>query len=377
MENGSLESVLKKVRRKQIPIWWTTTAKLKVLLGVATAMRILREHWILHRDLKPANILLDRNFEPKLSDFGESKCAPDWTELTNTFGKGTPGYSSPEAIRGETYSFETDVYSFGLLLYAVWTGNDAVSGEDLGRILRDPQSRQPLVFPLETPAVIKALAEQCCDPSRQARPTFEEIVQTLQNQDFLALSGPSPSAYVEYAQRMAIQPKFESGETQLVPETVESDPPDTVTEELSSTHIGIPDLQNQLADGIAKFEELQGAMRSPTAELASMASKCPDLEPQLADPTTECEQLGAENREFRATLSQATQRAGDLSHESESSRCSPVNGDTQIDDSPTSEAVPVAPPANKQGFLSFSWCKAVFVLILSILLALYAWIDVA
>lgn len=75
----------------------------------------------IHRDLKPDNILLNKLGEIKLTDFGISKAMESTFGLCGTF-IGTSTYMSPERIQGQKYSFPSDVWSLGLILYEMATG---------------------------------------------------------------------------------------------------------------------------------------------------------------------------------------------------------------------------------------------------------------
>lgn len=81
-----------------------------------------RFHSIIHRDIKPENILLSQEGALKVADFGLSIAEHFWT-LRNVKSKaGTPLYMSPEQIRGKPLDIRTDIYSLGLVIYELLTG---------------------------------------------------------------------------------------------------------------------------------------------------------------------------------------------------------------------------------------------------------------
>jgi len=81
-----------------------------------------RFHSIIHRDIKPENILLSQNGRIKVADFGLSLSDESWTLRRSKSRAGTPYYMSPEQIRGRTLDIRTDIYSLGLVLYELLTG---------------------------------------------------------------------------------------------------------------------------------------------------------------------------------------------------------------------------------------------------------------
>ena len=100
----------------------------QLLEGIA----FLHQHKVVHRDLKPGNILIVRDGDkviPLITDFGLSKAAStgDGSVFTNSFGGGTPRYSSPEQLQGQPLRFNTDLWSFGAILYEVFTGQQLFS----------------------------------------------------------------------------------------------------------------------------------------------------------------------------------------------------------------------------------------------------------
>uniref|UniRef100_M0YBT9 Uncharacterized protein n=2 Tax=Hordeum vulgare subsp. vulgare TaxID=112509 RepID=M0YBT9_HORVV len=101
---------------------------LDIALGIARGMEYLHQgcnQRILHFDIKPHNILLDYNFNPKISDFGLAKvCARDQSIITLTAARGTMGYIAPELYSRNFggVSYKSDVYSFGMLVLEMVSG---------------------------------------------------------------------------------------------------------------------------------------------------------------------------------------------------------------------------------------------------------------
>ncbi|KAE8820421.1 putative receptor-like protein kinase [Hordeum vulgare] len=104
------------------------TKMLDIALGIARGMEYLHQgcnQRILHFDIKPHNILLDYNFNPKISDFGLAKlCARDQSIVTLTAARGTMGYIAPELYSRNFggVSYKSDVYSFGMLVLEMVSG---------------------------------------------------------------------------------------------------------------------------------------------------------------------------------------------------------------------------------------------------------------
>ncbi|XP_044446362.1 rust resistance kinase Lr10-like isoform X2 [Triticum aestivum] len=101
---------------------------LDIALGIARGIEYLHQgcnQRILHFDIKPHNILLDYNFNPKISDFGLAKlCARDQSIVTLTAARGTMGYIAPEVYSRNFggVSYKSDVYSFGMLVLEMVSG---------------------------------------------------------------------------------------------------------------------------------------------------------------------------------------------------------------------------------------------------------------
>jgi guanylate cyclase len=177
MEHGSLYDIL---HNETMPI--TEDIMIPILRDIAQGMRFLHaaSPQVLHGDLKAANILVDGKFRGKVADFGLS-------QKRTLGGTGTPFWMAPELLRREsTNTAATDVYSFGIILYEVYSRKDPYDGEDAMEVLRlvadQGICKRPPV-PENCTAQVHSLIADCIVDDREKRPTFEEIDTRLKRID--------------------------------------------------------------------------------------------------------------------------------------------------------------------------------------------------
>jgi hypothetical protein len=182
----------------------------KIAIGVAKGLAYLHHEcldWIIHCDVKPENILLDEDFEPKISDFGVAKLLQrDQTDPNVSKVRGTRGYAAPEWVFNIHINEKVDVYSYGVVLLELVTGSRASelgsngSGDAEAALrqlmwtikenlkLGDPSWSASFVDPKLSGNVVYAeaslmleVAAMCMEKERNERPSMDDVVQKFQS----------------------------------------------------------------------------------------------------------------------------------------------------------------------------------------------------
>ncbi|XP_052186835.1 probable serine/threonine-protein kinase PBL28 isoform X2 [Diospyros lotus] len=200
MQNGNLQDHLNGIG--EVKMEWPL--RLKVALGAARGLAYLHSSSdggipIVHRDLKSTNILLNTNFEAKISDFGLAKFMPEGEEAYVTARVlGTFGYFDPEYTSTGKLTLQSDVYAFGVVLLELLTGRRAVDLNQgpndknlvlqVKHILHDKKKLRKVIDPemsrssytVESMAMFANLASRCVRSESSERPSMAECVKELQ-----------------------------------------------------------------------------------------------------------------------------------------------------------------------------------------------------
>src|SRR6266704_1914232 len=156
------------------------------------------QHGVIHRDIKPGNILLSQSGDTKVSDFGASFQQRHGQETTQITGVGSPAYMSPEQIRMEDITHQTDIYSLGVVMYRMLTGRlpyeantqAGLSYAILNTVPARPATLRSDLPPLLDQIVMKAIEK---DPAARHKTWLEFGKELSQAFTTLRLSGASVS----------------------------------------------------------------------------------------------------------------------------------------------------------------------------------------
>ena len=142
----------------------STRRAAELLVKIARTVQFAHEHGILHRDIKPGNILLDKNGEPHLTDFGLARLIEQESTITNSLDVlGTPSYMAPEQAAGHAKDLTpaADVYSLGAILYHMLTGEPPFAGGTTYETIRMVLESEPRNPRLRNPKIDVDLATIC------------------------------------------------------------------------------------------------------------------------------------------------------------------------------------------------------------------------
>ncbi|XP_044510591.1 probable serine/threonine-protein kinase PIX13 [Mangifera indica] len=196
MQKGSLENHL--FRNGAEPLSWDI--RLKIAIGAAKGLTFLHssEKSVIYRDFKASNILLDAEYNAKLSDFGLAKFGPiNGNSHVTTRVMGTYGYAAPEYVATGHLYVKSDVYGFGVVLLEMLTGlrtldtnrpsgkhnlveymRPSLSGDRKLKKIMDPRLADQ--YPAKAAAKAAELILKCLESDPKSRPSMDQVLETLE-----------------------------------------------------------------------------------------------------------------------------------------------------------------------------------------------------
>ena len=206
MSGGSLYS---KLHNRAADASTLASTQLSIIaLGIAYGMSYIHSHHVIHRDLKSLNIMLDENDMPKICDFGMARMK---TDNSMTMGIGTAQWMAPEVISGNAYNEKADVYSYGIILWEMLTGDVPFNGMTPVQVgLAVVQNKARPRIPKTCPANLKSFIELCWDTDPNLRPDFPRIVGALET-GAITFPGTDMAEFKEYVDHHSCESEMNVG----------------------------------------------------------------------------------------------------------------------------------------------------------------------
>ncbi|GAC1631608.1 MAG: hypothetical protein NVS9B14_03670 [Candidatus Acidiferrum sp.] len=173
---------------------------LRIMEQTCSALHFAHERNIVHRDIKPANLMLTADDTVKITDFGTAKILQFGTMQQTAHVMGTPSYMSPEQVKGRVVDGRSDIFSLGVMLYEMVTGEKPFPGQNITTVIYKivneepvpPRQIDPSIHAGLSAVVMKALAKE---PSARYQ-NCREMLEDLKNYRSLAIADNSSSTMV-------------------------------------------------------------------------------------------------------------------------------------------------------------------------------------
>ncbi len=161
--------------------------KLSIAMQICRGLQYAHEQGVIHRDIKPANVRVLPSGRIKIMDFGIARIQETGIQETLTQANttlGTPGYMSPEQVMGEKLDRRSDIFSFGVLFYELFTGNNPFAGDRITTIIYKILHAEPQpisITPGSLSDELQPVIAKCLAKDRDKRyPDFGAVLEDLQ-----------------------------------------------------------------------------------------------------------------------------------------------------------------------------------------------------
>ena len=183
---------------------------LRIMEQTCSALQFAHERNVVHRDIKPANLMLTADDSVKITDFGTAKILQFGTVQQTAHVMGTPSYMSPEQVKGRAVDGRSDIFSLGVMLYEMVTGEKPFPGQNITTVIYKivneapvpPRQIDPSIHPGISAVVMRALEKepeqryQSCREMLEDLKNYRSIAPGGNPQSTMVMGGGSPAATV-------------------------------------------------------------------------------------------------------------------------------------------------------------------------------------
>src|SRR6266478_2648224 len=181
---------------------------LRIMDQTCSALQFAHERNVIHRDIKPANLMLTADDTVKITDFGTAKILQFGTVQQTAHVMGTPSYMSPEQVKGRAVDGRSDIFSLGVMLYEMVTGEKPFPGQNITTVIYKivneapvpPRQIDPSIHPGISAVVMRALEKepgqryQSCREMLEDLKSYRAIAAGGNPQSTMVMGGSSPAA---------------------------------------------------------------------------------------------------------------------------------------------------------------------------------------
>jgi serine/threonine protein kinase len=197
VEGKSLQALIDEGQKFSLP------RVLRIMEQTCGALQFAHERHVVHRDIKPANLMLTADDTVKVTDFGTAKILQFGTVQQTTHVMGTPSYMSPEQVKGRAVDGRSDIFSLGVMLYEMVTGEKPFPGQNITTVIYKivnedpvpPRQLDPAIHPGISEVIMRAL---CKEPENRYQ-SCREMLEDLRNYRSSAFSGNPQSTMALHA----------------------------------------------------------------------------------------------------------------------------------------------------------------------------------
>ncbi len=173
---------------------------LRIMEQTCSALQFAHERNVIHRDIKPANLMLTADDTVKVTDFGTAKILQFGTVQQTAHVMGTPSYMSPEQVKGRAVDGRSDIFSLGVMLYEMVTGEKPFPGQNITTVIYKivneapvpPRQINPSIHPGISAVIMRALEKEPDQRYQNCR----EMLEDLRNYRSIAPGGNPQSTMV-------------------------------------------------------------------------------------------------------------------------------------------------------------------------------------